>query len=61
VRDQHNEGGQFSRGGSNWGYRAWVTGHMRKGYGVVIMANGDNGMALIKPIADRVDQAYQWD
>lgn len=59
--DQRGEGWYFSHNGSNWGYRAWLCGHVRKGYGVVIMANGDNGMALMNQIADRVVKAYHWD
>lgn len=61
VIDQRNEGWYFSHSGSNWGYRAWMSGHLRKGYGVIIMTNGDNGMALMNQIADRVEKAYGWD
>ncbi|MBB5205144.1 CubicO group peptidase (beta-lactamase class C family) [Inhella inkyongensis] len=61
VIDRRQEGWYFSHSGSNWGYRAWLSGHLRKGYGVVIMTNGDNGMALMNEIADRVERAYQWD
>ncbi|RFP14763.1 MULTISPECIES: serine hydrolase [unclassified Duganella] len=58
---QRGDGWYFTHSGSNWGYRAWISGHVRKGYGVVIMANGDNGMALMNQIADRVATAYHWD
>lgn len=51
----------FSHGGSNWGYRAWMTGHISKGYGMIIMTNGDNGMALMNQVADRITNAYGWD
>jgi hypothetical protein len=40
---------------------AWMTGHLRKSYGMVIMANGDNGMALLIQLADRIVHAYGWD
>ncbi|MCV2371377.1 serine hydrolase domain-containing protein [Roseateles oligotrophus] len=59
--DRRQDGWYFSHNGSNWGYRAWMTGHFRKGYGVVIMTNGDNGLSLMNQIADRVEKAYNWD
>ena len=61
VLDHRGEGWYFSHGGSNFGYRAWMIGHVRKGYGVVIMTNGDNGMALMNAVADRIAAAYAWD
>lgn len=61
VIDQREEGWYFSHSGDNWGYRAWLSGHLRKGYGVVIMVNGENGMALMNQIAARVEKAYDWD
>jgi CubicO group peptidase (beta-lactamase class C family) len=59
--DQRGDGWYFTHSGSNWGYRAWMSGHVRKGYGVVIMANSDNGMALMNQIAARIEKAYDWD
>lgn len=59
--DQRGQGWYFSHNGSNGGYRAWLIGHMRKGYGLVVMANGDNGMALMNQIAGRVEKVYNWD
>lgn len=59
--DQRGEGRNFSHSGSNWGYRAWMMGHVSEGYGMVIMANGDNGMALLNQVADRIANAYDWD
>ncbi|ALZ75280.1 serine hydrolase domain-containing protein [Rheinheimera sp. F8] len=50
----------FSHSGANWGYRAWMTGHLSKGYGMIIMTNGDNGMALMNQVADRITNAYGW-
>jgi hypothetical protein len=38
-----------------------VTSRVRKGYGVVMMVNSDNGMAPMNQVADRVQQAYHWD
>jgi CubicO group peptidase (beta-lactamase class C family) len=59
--EQRGQDWYFSHSGSNWGYRAWMTGHASKGYGMVIMANGDNGMALMNQVADRITNAYDWD
>ena len=59
--DQRDSGWHFSHGGDNRGYRAFMIGHVRKGYGFVIMANGANGMALMNQVADRIANAYQWD
>jgi CubicO group peptidase (beta-lactamase class C family) len=55
------EGWYFSHGGSNWGFKCELIGHRAKGYGVVIMTNGDNGTALAREIIDRVAHAYGWD
>lgn len=60
VLDVQTHGVRFSHNGSNWGYRAWMLGHSQGGYGVVIMANGDNGMALLNQVADRLFNAYGW-
>ncbi len=59
--EKRGEGWYFSHGGSNWGFRAHISGHVSKGYGVVIMTNGDNGSALISEIEARVAAAYGWD
>jgi len=56
-----NNGWYFSHSGGNWGYRAWTIGHIRKGYGLVVMTNSDSGMSLINQLADRVESAYGWD
>lgn len=34
---------------------------VRKGYGVVVMTNGDNGGQVIREIEERVAAAYGWD
>ena len=59
--EKRGEGWYLTHGGSNWGFRADILGHVRKGYGVVIMTNGDNGGALISEIEARVAAAYNWD
>jgi CubicO group peptidase (beta-lactamase class C family) len=55
------EGWYFSHGGSNWGFRADLTAHVVKGYGVAIMTNGDRGSALVEELKTRVAAAYNWD
>lgn len=55
------EGWYFSHGGANWGFRANLTMHKVKGYGVAIMTNGEGGGPLITEIERRVRRAYGWD
>ena len=55
------EGWYFSHGGSNWGFRCDLIAHRSKGYGVVIMTNGDNGGALINALRDKISRAAGWD
>jgi CubicO group peptidase (beta-lactamase class C family) len=55
------EGWYFSHGGSNWGFRCDLIAHRSKGYGVVIMTNGDRGGAVISALRDRISRAAGWD
>jgi CubicO group peptidase (beta-lactamase class C family) len=59
--EKTGEGWYFGHGGSNRGFRAQIIGHVRKGYGVVIMTNSDNGGPLISEIGRRISAAYAWD
>ncbi len=59
--EKRNEGWYFSHGGSNWGFRANLIAHVRKGYGVVTMTNSDLGQPVIAEIEARVAAAYSWD
>jgi len=59
--EKRGEGWYFSHGGSNWGFCADILGHVRKGYGIVVMTNSDAGMPLITEIESRVAAAYGWD
>ena len=61
AMEMRGEGWYFSHGGSNWGFQADLVGHLRKGYGVAVMTNGDRGRALINEIEARVAAAYGWD
>ena len=59
--ERRGEGWYFSHGGANWGFRANVVAHVRKGYGSVIMTNGDGGGQVIVELESRIAQAYNWD
>jgi len=59
--EKRGEGWYFGHGGSNWGFRASFVGHMRNGYGLAVMTNGDNGSAVIAELEARVAAAYGWD
>jgi hypothetical protein len=43
-----------------WGFQCSMTAQRLKGYGVVMMTNGDNGPALMQELRNRIQQAYQW-
>jgi CubicO group peptidase (beta-lactamase class C family) len=59
--EKRGEGWYFGHGGSNWGFRGSLIAHVRKGYGVVVMTNGDAGGGVIAEIEARVAAAYGWD
>jgi CubicO group peptidase (beta-lactamase class C family) len=59
--DKRGEGWYISHGGSNWGFRADILAHVRKGYGVVVLTNSDSGTSVITEIEARVAAAYGWD
>ena len=58
---KEGEGWYFSHGGSNWGFQCHLSGHRLKGYGVVIMTNGDNGGRLIAALREKITRAASWD
>jgi CubicO group peptidase (beta-lactamase class C family) len=58
---KRGEGYYFTHSGANWGFRADLLGHIRKGYGVAIMTNSDSGGILINELEARVVAAYNWD
>jgi len=58
---QRGQGWYFGHTGSNWGFQCAMLAHRVKGYGVVVMTNGDNGGDLASEVIDRVAHAYNWD
>ncbi|WP_115120751.1 serine hydrolase [Synechococcus sp. UW105] len=58
---QQGEGWYFAHMGSNQGYRSFLMAHQTKGYGLVVMTNGDGGEPLIENICRRIQMAYDWD
>ena len=59
--EKRGEGWYFSHSGSNRGFRGLILGHVRKGYGVAILTNADNGREVIDELLARVAVAYGWD
>jgi CubicO group peptidase (beta-lactamase class C family) len=55
------EGWYFSHGGSNWGFRCDLIAHRSKGYGVVMMTNGDNGGRVIQALREKISSLSSWD
>lgn len=61
VIRKEGEGWYFGHNGANRGFRALLKAHRVKGYGVVVMTNGDRGGVVMNEIAERVALAYAWD
>ena len=58
---RQGEGWYFAHMGSNRGYRSFLMAHQTKGYGLVVMTNGDRGNGLIEKICQRIQHVYGWD
>jgi len=58
---KQGEGWYFQHGGSNWGFQCSLIAHRVKGYGAVIMTNGDAGGALLSQIQRLIQREYKWD
>jgi CubicO group peptidase (beta-lactamase class C family) len=58
---KQGEGWYFQHGGSNWGFQCSLIAHRVKGYGAVIMTNGDAGGAMISQIQRLIQREYKWD
>ena len=50
----------FLHPGANEGYRNYMVAYPKRGQGVVIMTNGDNGEALFNEIKNSVSAEYGW-
>ncbi|WP_194943734.1 serine hydrolase domain-containing protein [Glutamicibacter halophytocola] len=61
VVSQKGNGWYIEHDGDNYGYKAQLIGHVAKGYGAVIMTNGDNGKSVTDEIQHRIANAYHWD
>ena len=59
--EKRGEGWYFRHDRSNFGFAADALAHVRKGYGVVVMANGGSMGAVISEVEARVASAYNWD
>ena len=59
--EKQGEGWYFMHGGSNWGFQCDMMAHRVKGYGMVVMTNGDGGAALIAELRCRIQQDDKWD
>ncbi|CAN5392389.1 hypothetical protein BH09BAC4_BH09BAC4_51630 [soil metagenome] len=51
----------FSHSGANEGFRCIFVAHARRGDGVVVMTNSDNGMAIASELLKGVSAVYGWD
>jgi CubicO group peptidase (beta-lactamase class C family) len=58
---QRGRGWYFGHGGANWGFRATILAHQRKGYGLAIMTNADQGGGVAAELSRRIQAAYGWD
>jgi CubicO group peptidase (beta-lactamase class C family) len=59
--EKRGEGWYFMHSGGNWGFSCNLIAHVRKGYGLAVMTNSDNGGVVIREIEARVAAAYDWD
>jgi len=55
------EGWYFMHTGSSWGFHSELLVHTTKGYGAVIMTNGDAGVPLLRQLREIIHREYGWD
>lgn len=58
---QIGTGTYFAHSGGNYGYASNAIGHVRDGYGLVVMTNGARGQRLRQEILNSVGRAYGWE
>ncbi|MFP6581730.1 MAG: hypothetical protein VCD00_04165 [Candidatus Hydrogenedentota bacterium] len=56
-----SNGNYFSPGGSDWGFISSFLAHKEKGYGIIVMTNGNAGYQITGELVERVAEVYQWD
>jgi CubicO group peptidase (beta-lactamase class C family) len=54
------EGLAFMHGGANEGFRAQLILYPRRGNGIVVMSNGDNGGDVVEAVTQAVGRAFGW-
>jgi CubicO group peptidase (beta-lactamase class C family) len=57
---KQGEGWYFVHGGSNWGFQCTLVAHRARGYGAVIMTNGDNG-GVLGELLRMIRREHKWD
>jgi CubicO group peptidase (beta-lactamase class C family) len=60
FQEKHGNALYFGHGGADEGFRAEMLVSKDKGYGVVVMANSDNGQ-ILREVIRSVARAYGWD
>ncbi len=51
---------RFSHGGDDWGFKAVLVGWPKGGRAIVVMANGDDAIAVESAVAEAVAREYGW-
>ena len=60
VKDEGGDLFYFGHPGHNYGYKSYVVAYPKRGQGLVIMTNSENGDALYKEILNSVTVANGW-
>lgn len=61
IISKRGQGWYFSHTGGNWGFRCALAAHKVKGYGYVVMTNGDLGGHVMEELGRRIESAYGFD
>ncbi|WP_461424629.1 serine hydrolase domain-containing protein [Ketobacter sp.] len=59
--EKQGDGWYLTHHGDNVGFKGWICGHKQKGYGCVLLCNGDNGVGVIREVTSRIQRVYEWD